>query len=140
MRTLSAFLMLAVLSTPAPAQVYKWIDANGKVHYSDKAVGNGEAIRIPKPQQADPEAKTRLQQFRNQLDSSKVVEEKQAEEKQKLAGEQQANCEKTRLRLQRFEEVGQIVQVKDGQRVYLDYEQKDAQMAEMRQYLKENCN
>lgn len=140
MRTLSAFLMLAVLSTPAPAQVYKWTDANGKVHYSDKAVGNGEAIRITKPQQADPEAKTRLQQFRNQLDSSKVVEEKQAEEKQKLAGEQQANCEETRLRLQRFEEVGQIVQVKDGQRVYLDYQQKDAQMAEMRQFLKENCN
>lgn len=140
MRTLPGFLVLALLSLPASAQVYKWTDANGKVHYSDKPVGNGEAVHIPKSQQVDPEAKTRLQQFRNQLDSSKVVDEKQAEEKQKLAAEQQAKCEKTRLRLQQYEEVGQIVQVKDGERVYLDYQQKDAQMAEMRQFLQENCN
>ena len=140
MRTLPALLMSALLSLPAQAQVYKWTDANGKVHYSDKATGNGQPVHIPKSGATDGDAKTRLQQFRNQLGSSKVIDEKQAEEAQKLAADQQAKCEKTRLRLQQFEEVGQIVQVKDGQRVHLDYQQKDAQMAEMRQFLQENCN
>lgn len=140
MRALPAFFILLMLSLPASAQVYKWTDAHGKVHYSDKPVGNGQAIRIPKPHQANPEAKTRLQQFRNQLDSSKVIDEKQAEEAQKLASEREARCKQTRDQLKAFEEFGQIVQMKDGERVYLDYQQKDAQMAEMRQFLQENCN
>jgi hypothetical protein len=140
MRILPVLLALLILSMPVAAQVYKWTDANGKVHYSDKAVGNGEPIRIPKSPQADPEANTRLQQFRNQLEGSQQNKQNEAEAAQKLAGEQQAACEKTRLRLQRYEEVGQIVQMKDGQREYLDYKQKDAQMTEMRQFLKENCD
>ena len=139
MRTLPVALMLSLLTLPCMAEVYKWTDANGKVHYSDKAVGNGEAIRIPKSAGTDTDAQTKLQQFRNQLEGSRQNKQDQVEAAQKLAGEQQAACEQTRLRLQRYEEIGQIVQVKDGQRVYLDYKQKDAQMADMRQFLRDNC-
>lgn len=139
MRNLPVVLMLVLLSTQAVAEVYKWTDANGKVHYSDKPAGNGEPIRIRKTAGTDADAQTRLQQFRNQLEGSQQNKQDEAEAAQKLAGEQQAACEQTRLRLQRYEEVGQIVQVKDGQRVYLDYKQKDAQMIDMRRFLKDNC-
>jgi len=139
MREVSIFLLLALANFPSLAEIYKWTDANGKVHYSDKGVGNGAPIRIQKSVAEDQEAKTKLQQFRNQLESKKLIDEKQAEEAQKLASERETKCRQIRDRLQGFEEFGQIVQVKDGERQYLDHHQKDTEMAEMKQFLKDNC-
>ena len=139
MRKVSIFLLLALANFPSFAEIYKWTDANGKVHYSDKGVGNGAPIRIQKSTPGDQEAKTKLQQFRNQLESKKHIDEKQAEEAQKLASERETKCKRIRDRLQGFEEFGQIVQVKDGERLYLDHHQKDAEMVEMKQFLKDNC-
>lgn len=130
---------LAILSLAAHAQVYKWTDADGKVHYSDKAVGNGQPLTVPKPAPPDAEARTRLQQLRNQLEGSRLNREESNAEAQKQAGELQAKCGKVQGRLKDFEDHGQMVQVKDGERVYLDGGQKDALMAEMRSFLKENC-
>jgi hypothetical protein len=52
MRILSvtALVLLAVAAAPASAQVYKWTDASGRVHYSDQPVGdNAKQIRPPTP-------------------------------------------------------------------------------------------
>jgi hypothetical protein len=138
MRALPALLMLAI-SLPAPAQVYKWTDADGRVHYSDKPVSNGEPMRIPKTAGTDADARTRLQQFRNQLEGSSQIREEEADASRRLAAERQADCERTRANLRNYEEVGRIVQVKDDKRVVLDHRQKDAAMAEIRQFLGENC-
>lgn len=132
-------LLLAMPSFPALAEIYKWTDANGKVHYSDKAAGNRQPIRVPKSAPVDPEANTKLQQFRNQLGSRKQIDEEKAESEQKLAAEQQTKCKQVRDRLKGFEEFGKIVQMKDGERIYLDHKQKDAETAEMKQFLKDNC-
>ncbi|WP_298440770.1 DUF4124 domain-containing protein [uncultured Ferrimonas sp.] len=40
-------LLLLLLALPASAEIYKWVDANGKVHYSDKPVSGAEAV-VPK--------------------------------------------------------------------------------------------
>lgn len=132
-------LMLMACSLPVHSQIYKWTDANGKVHYSDKAVGNGEPIRMPKSQQADPQAGTRLQQFRNQLEGSRQIREEATEAAQQQAAEREHKCNLARNRLKDLKEFGQVYQIKDGERVYLDHQQKDAHMAEMQQYLSENC-
>ena len=47
MRNMPLLILLAASSLAAQAQVYKWTDADGKVHYSDKAVGNGQPIHLP---------------------------------------------------------------------------------------------
>ncbi|WP_178372470.1 DUF4124 domain-containing protein [Massilia sp. CF038] len=33
----AAVLCLAAFASPAHAELYKWVDANGKIHYSDRA-------------------------------------------------------------------------------------------------------
>lgn len=136
---ITPILLLAVASFSAHAEIYKWTDADGKVHYSDKGAANGAPIRIQKTTPADAEAKTKLLQYKNQLESKKHIDEKQADDAQKLASEREAHCKQTRDRLQGFEEFGQIVQVNAGERLYLDHKQKDQQIAEMRQFLKDNC-
>lgn len=45
MRVLFIFLLLS-LSMPSPAEVYKWTDANGRVHFTDQPVKNAETIEL----------------------------------------------------------------------------------------------
>jgi hypothetical protein len=48
---LAAACILAAVSWPAGAQVYKWTDENGKVHYGDKPQGAKPATKIAAPAQ-----------------------------------------------------------------------------------------
>src|SRR3954471_9440407 len=38
-----AVMLMAAFAAPAHAELYKWVDAQGKTHYSDKADGAGKA-------------------------------------------------------------------------------------------------
>jgi hypothetical protein len=42
------FLLLALALTPLSAKVYKWVDAEGNVQYSDKPVEGAETVKVPK--------------------------------------------------------------------------------------------
>jgi len=139
MRNMPLLILLATFSLAAQAQVYKWTDADGKVHYSDQAVGKGQPVHLPASPPADPAAGTRLQELRNQLNGNQLNREEDKLKSQKQAGELQSQCSKVQDRLKGFEDHACIAQEKDGERVYLDAARKDALMAEMRSFLKENC-
>ena len=50
MKRLSAVIILLCAAIPASAQMYKWVDSNGKVHYSDSPPPRGtaaETMRTP---------------------------------------------------------------------------------------------
>jgi len=47
-------LTLALAAGSAQAQVYKWTDANGQVHYSDSAPSNAQQIKGPTPRAETP--------------------------------------------------------------------------------------
>ena len=40
-------LSLLLVSPIAVGGVYKWVDENGEVHYSDKPVENAKQMRVP---------------------------------------------------------------------------------------------
>ncbi|WJW75524.1 DUF4124 domain-containing protein [Thiohalobacter sp. IOR34] len=54
MRSWLAMFGLALLPLLAEAAVYKWVDENGTVHFSDKPHPNAEQIRLPKPSTYTP--------------------------------------------------------------------------------------
>jgi hypothetical protein len=51
-------LIIALASFPAHAQLYKWTDANGKVHYSDRPLDGGNVKEIRVQSAATPAAGT----------------------------------------------------------------------------------
>ena len=53
MRAVIIFLLLS-LPTLSPADVYKWTDANGRVHFTDQPMENAETIEL-KIKQLTPE-------------------------------------------------------------------------------------
>ena len=67
--TLAALLVIlahALLSTPASAQIYRWVDANGKVHFSDtKPAGEAsQKVDINAPPVGDPQDEGELRRLK----------------------------------------------------------------------------
>ena len=50
MRTLLFTLMLLASATVLAATVYRWVDENGVVHYSDQPHANAEKVQVQAPQ------------------------------------------------------------------------------------------
>lgn len=85
------------------AQVYKWVDENGKTHYSDKPHDeNSKSIQIRKKTALAPEHDVRMQKQKRLL---KVLdEERQESKKNKIAKaeekrKRESNCNKAREKL-----------------------------------------
>jgi hypothetical protein len=59
MRRAYLFLILAAQSACTAAQVYRWVDSDGRTHYSDRPAPDAEALRIDgteRPNAPDPSA------------------------------------------------------------------------------------
>jgi hypothetical protein len=133
-------ISLLFLSGPAFSEIYKWTDANGKVHYSDKGVGNGEPIKLTKPQPTTPESKAKLQNLQNQLKGNRELKEEKAIAEQKAAADLQVKCDKRRQYLKNVEDAGVVYEMREGERVYLDYKEKDEYMARVKNEIREYCD
>lgn len=132
---------LVAASLPAYAELYKWTDANGKVHYSDQPppanVKQPVTVKSRKPssppQAATPDAagaqKTYVEkdaEFRQrqvQAAESEAAAKKAAEE----AAAKQKNCAQAKNQLANLQAGGRITRVNDkGEREYLN----DAEVAQ----------
>ena len=160
-RLLVAMWLTLCLALPASAQMYKWVDSNGKVQYSDKPPPSNiktEKLREAAPAASAPEAsdakgaakkdaakagpKTQAQEeqaFRKrQLDATKAQE---ADEKKQAEVRQQAeNCTRARAALTNLEMGGRQVRIDDkGERVFLEEDQIARETAKARQDVATAC-
>jgi hypothetical protein len=163
MRRFSVALALTLCAAlPASAQVYKWVDSDGKVQYSDKpppsnvkaeklnararaadAPATGEDKGAAQKGSVKPAPKTAAEQdqaFRKrQLDAAKA----QAEEakKQAQAGDRAENCKRAKAALANFEIGGRVTRIDEkGERVYMDDQQIAQETAKARAEAAAACN
>lgn len=153
--------LLLALALPVHAQLYKWVDADGKVHYSDKpppanakkeqtlnirttpaeapapAATEGEG----KPAEAKPAATALTPAEREMEYRKRKVEEEQ--KKQKAEAEQkhmQDNCLNAQRRARTYTEAGRIYTVDEkGDRVYLDDEARMRNLQDAQQEIARYC-
>jgi hypothetical protein len=142
----AAIVALAAVVTPAFAAMYKWVDANGRVVYSDQpppASVKSEVVPPPPPP-SNPNAARELEE----RDLSIKQRDKKRAEEAKLA-------DKTREATQRKREIcvtalGQIkaLQQKDeniyryndkGEKVYYNDEMRREEYERQQQIARENC-
>jgi uncharacterized protein DUF4124 len=98
------FFVSFTLAMPLSAQVYKWVDENGKTHYSDKPHDKqSETVQIRKTPKLDPELETRLKKQKRLLE---VMDEERQESRENKAAKaeekrkRESNCIKARKNLQ----------------------------------------
>jgi hypothetical protein len=163
MKRLSVALGLALcVALPASAQMYKWVDANGKVQYSDKpppsnikterlreparaasvpAASEGKGAAQKDAAKAGPKTAAEQEQaFRKrQLDAGKAQEEEA--QKQADARERAENCKRAKAALANLQIGGRQMRIDEkGERVFLDEQQIAQETARAREEAAGACN
>ncbi len=161
MKRLSVAIGLALcVALPATAQMYKWVDTDGKVKYSDTPPPSNvktEKLRIPAgaPAPAAAAAKDAAskdaskagplstaeqeQAFRKRQQEAAKGQEKQAQ-KDKQAADQAENCRRAKAALANLELGGRQSRVSEnGERVFLDEQQIAQATAQARQEAAAAC-
>lgn len=131
MRPLILLVAIFLWSLPLAAEVYRWVDAQGVVHYSDTAPRQGAEQLKVRSARSDPE---RIAAERKRLEESLAAEEKQRKEaietrqtEQTERELRQRNCLRARERLAGVTGSHRLVRTDaDGNRHFLSAAEIDA--------------
>lgn len=134
MRTITAAITIVMMPTLAQADIYKWVDAKGQVHFSDAAPQNVNATTVQttsKAQAPKESANTQTLLERQQRFTRKLEKERKAREaliaKEKARQEKRdATCQRARNQLEHFKSVHRFYQENpDGTITYLSDKEGD---------------
>lgn len=138
-------LLLCLLLVPglAAAEIYRWTDANGQVHFDQRPAASGaEQIEV-KPQVVERDQLTREREER----TSRFYQARREEQAQASAAaaqqqaEREAECRKLRSTLADIAEGPTYYQVAaDGQRNYLSDKELDTARRQLRDRVSERCS
>ena len=137
-------LVVALASPGLLAEMYKWVDDQGQVQYSQSPPPGRPAQIIKPPPKVDSKAareklKQQLQDFEVRGDERQEQAEAD-QKKEEEAGERKAACETAREQLTRLESNPRILRVeKDETRTRLTEEERQAAIAEARKQVEKHC-
>lgn len=138
--SLASLLALALGASGASAQIYKWVDDSGRVHYGEKPPPGSRPSEV-KPPPAQPGVPARKEdvqareiEFRQRQVERQMDEDKQARE----AARRKALCDNARQRLVFAEQVN-LYRVEKGEKVFLSDAERQAEIAQRRAAVDQNC-
>lgn len=138
-------LLLMLSGLAAGGEVYKEVDAQGNVTYSDRP-RDAAARRLDiGNNKTDPTAiaarKAALESKREERRQAQAKAAAAAESRRDLAAQRQANCKKARAYQQRVQTAHRLYDVdENGDRSYYSAEQHDAALAKARDQIREWCD
>lgn len=146
--TLALLALLLTAAVPAAADLYKWTDGKGQVHYADQPPVGQETQRIgpssnPR-REAEAEAARRaladkISQSKQQRQQEQAAEDKKQSEAEKQRKKEET-CRLARERLAVLQHNGPIARVNDrGERYYLDEAQRQSEAAAAQKRVEEVC-
>jgi len=138
-----------MLTVTAHAEVYKWVDADGKTHFGDKAPNSAKAKTLDLPTSPRPTANakdTSAEEIKQRqlklLDSLNQKQEQQQKQAEKQA-EKQAKTQQTCLQLRdylRNISSGRIYSLNEkGERVYANEQEHEQEIKQAQQALDTHC-
>ncbi len=143
----SVLLCLNILSFTLNAEIYKWTDKDGKIHYSDRP--NQKATTVDIKTQTQPQA--------NQADRWQAIQERQQRYLEYLQDERGDRDEEKQKKEQQLAERKKICQEatdyhkqlntvrmwydedEEGNKRYLDHTEKDKEIAKAKQMMDKYC-
>ncbi len=137
-------LVLALAGVAAPAEVYKWVDSAGRVHFGDRPPpGNHKALGSPAATTTDPHLAERRRKQR------RLLEAMQQEQDEKRAAEERAErqqtsrhreCARARHQLEMVDRHGRVYELDAaGERRYWNAQTRERQRARLSTYLEAHC-
>lgn len=138
-------LLGALASPPVNAQLYRWVDENGKVHFSDKPVDaeNAETLDIKGPPRIGQDdtvqqINDRVRRLHDTENEQREMESKAAAEERERKEEIAKRCKRARIELQKYN--GPVYKRElDGSRTYLTDEEHARDKNRIKEWIEQNC-
>ncbi len=138
-------LVAALCAAGAPAaEIYKWTDAEGNVHFGDKPQSGARAETVTVPKHTpDPQYLQRMQRMREEMERRELAREETQQnqaEQDRIAQDNAARCQQARASLSMLKEQIPVFRYDEsGDRQYLGDEERAARIERLQQALQENC-
>ncbi|MEE2733029.1 MAG: DUF4124 domain-containing protein [Pseudomonadota bacterium] len=146
---LGSMLVAMLLSWTAQADVYRWVDDKGRVHFSDQAPvgGNAQALDLPEvkeepgtPDLSEFERMQRQQKLVKMLEEERLAKEEQRAKLAQEAEERAKYCTRFRNRLSYLDQYTHFYDEKeDGTREYMSEDEADAYRSGLKQKFRDEC-
>jgi hypothetical protein len=152
MKSLIPLAIALALSTSAFAQLYKYVDKDGKTVYSDQPPvnldskqmniqsrpGSTAGAPVTTPAAAPKTALDRDRELQKGRDEARD-RAKKSDESAKQAQAQEQACAQAKESYQTYQEGGRITKFKDGERVFLSDEEIDRERERSKREMDEAC-
>lgn len=129
---------------PASAELYKWVDENGKVHFTDKpAHPSAETIEVEQQKMIGQDDNVRgindrVKRLRQSESEVQAIEDNARRQKKDQADQLSKQCVNNKHRLSRLN--GLVYRLNDkGERVYMTDDEILQTRAKVQKWLDDNC-
>ena len=141
-----------VLAMPVQAQLYKWVDEQGHVHYGDCPPPECEPIEIPPPpapaaeevERAQERLKRMLEEQRERAEIRRQAEEAERlkrEAEERIAAYRRSRCQLAQQNLHTLRLGRPVYRIDEkGERVFLDDAERAAEIERMKEDIREYCD
>jgi hypothetical protein len=141
-------LALATTGTVAAAEIYKWVDEDGTIHYGDRPTGDVDEQRIAiasrptDPDRVKQEVQARLDREQRMAELETQQPQGPSEEDLRAeAEERNQKCNMFRQRMESFTNSRHLYREdSDGERVYLDESEMQDARDKVQGQVNEYCN
>lgn len=142
------FIFLGFLPIVTQAAIYKWVDEDGEVHYSQQKPQNTKTEKIKVTSRAPENTSTYSKPTLNKKPDEKQASDKSAKSSaettgkkpKKSAKERADSCKQAQTNLQALTSRGRVRQKDDkGNVTYMSEEQKQQRIKREQDRIKENC-
>ncbi|VAW68163.1 hypothetical protein MNBD_GAMMA10-2249 [hydrothermal vent metagenome] len=144
MRLLILVPILMLASFNLSAEIYKWVDEQGKTHYGDKPVNNAQQMEV------DIEIKgnintgqTRENRRKNLIDAfeeDRLREKKEKQKRKEKKEKHERKCRSAKDRLRRYERARYLYDIdSSGSRIVVPEAQRQKSTEALRQQVKKYC-
>lgn len=144
MKIIMTLLGLLLLCGTAHAEVYKWVDDKGQVHYGDhpKGGGSGEVAIDNKPEDASPSAdsnKHKTEEVLKDMEKSRKQKEKAQKKKYAAQQKQDEKCLQEQNKIRKLEAKMQRDYREFSNDRSDSYKRAEAEVADRRKYIEQYC-
>lgn len=134
-------LIAALLPALAMAEIYRWTDEQGQVHFGQRPVAGAERVEV-KPQVVERDAQTREREARSQrfYDARRDEQQQAAAAAANLRQERASECRDLQRRLAQIPEGFSYYRTDaNGERIYYSDEETDTARRQLRDRIAERC-
>jgi len=152
MHMVSARLLLLIValpvSFPAMAEIYKWVDDQGRVNYSDRSDGGSSSLQVEVDD--SPSTSPAIDSLSREEKRRRLLETMQEDryEKENRRAKEKAErkrdhrmCIQYKDRMRLYEQVGRLYKLdNDGNRNYMSNEERDGSVRDLQARINKYCH